>query len=174
MAAMFGLNIQATKIEEYKENNGVLCLKTSSETIDLTHGFDLRLMRLSHGETVQYFICGESETNKYHNIPGKGMFEFVLMNGESITLFSAFSYVNQLGEHSYKPTAYYPITQDQLEQLKIGIKSIKVELLSYDKKTDTVTSEIQEAVYKKDKIGKKIAEMEDVIEEKIGDMTKGN
>jgi hypothetical protein len=91
---------------------------------------------------------------------------FKTYDGTVIELTSVISELVQIADGVWEPTAYYPISQEQLGKLFTGISKIRVEMLSYNKKEDTPFMDYPEKEFKKDKMGKQFKEMFDNIEKK--------
>ena len=71
-----------------------------------------------------------------------------------------------IADKFWEPTAYYPITFEQLEDIFSGIAKIRVEMLSYNEKEGVPFMDYPELEFKKDKMGKQFKEMFDNIEKK--------
>lgn len=169
------------KVEVDDVFNGVRRIQSKSETIDFENFFRYNLEKFICGDKSQYFIRGRSEENEYHNFPCNSKLLFKTFDGEIIELTSVISELvgkpvekklfstslsQPIAGKIWEPTAYYPISQEQLEKLFTGISKIRVEMLSYNKKEDKPFMDYPELEFKKDKMGKQFREMFDNIEKK--------
>ena len=169
------------KVESDAVSNGVRRIQSKSETIDFENFFRYNLEKFICGDKSQYFIRCRSEENEYHNFPCNCKLLFKTYNGKIVELTSVISELVgkpvekkmfstsmtlPIAGKIWEPTAYYPITQEQLEDLFTGIAKIRVEMLSYNKKTDQPFMDYPEMEFKKDKLGKQFKEMFDNIEGK--------
>lgn len=155
---------QAVKSDDIA--NGVRRIQSKDETIDFENYFRYNLEKFICDDESQYFIRGRSEENEYHNFPNNSKLLFKTFDGTIIELTSVISELVQIDKQVWEPTAYYPISQDQLDKLFTGISKIRVEMLSYNKKENTPFMDYPELEFKKDKMGKQFKEMFDNIEKK--------
>lgn len=148
-------------------NNDVRLISTEAKSIKLIHDFEYSLVKYSSSDTVfQYFLLCESENNKYHHFLNNGIITLNTFNGDTIELTSIYSKMSLLVEYNrMKPYAYYPITISQLQTLFNGVSKIRVEMLSYDKNAEKVVLDYPEIEFKKDKIGKDIKKMFEIVEQ---------
>jgi len=165
-------SLYSQKIESDDIQNGIRRIQSKSETIDIGNFFRYNLERFSD-ETgrSQYYIRGRSEENEYHNFPVNCKLLFKTFDGKVIELTSViselvriphkgmFSTKHLIANMIWEPTAYYPITFEQLQDLFTGVAKIRVEMLSYDKKQQTAFMDYPELEFKKDKMGKQFKEM---------------
>lgn len=159
------------KVEVDDVFNGVRRIQSKSETIDFENFFRYNLEKFICDDKSQYFIRGRSEENEYHNFPNNCKLLFKTFDGEIIELTSVLSElvyagIDIWGNNAWEPTAYYPITRNQLEKLFTGISKIRVEMLSYNEQKDTPFLDYPELEFKKDKMGKQFQEMFNNIEKK--------
>ena len=169
----FSQNVESDDIE-----NGVRRIQSKSETIDFENFFRYNLEKFICDGESQYFIRGRSEENEYHNFPCNCKLLFKTFEGKIIELTSVlselvrtpvkglFSTTQTIAGLVWEPVAYYPITQEQLNDLFTGISKIRVEMLSYNKKAGVPFVDYPELEFKKDKMGKQFKEMFDNIEKK--------
>lgn len=162
----FSQNVDSDYIQ-----NDVRRIQSKSETIDFENFFRYNLEKFVCNGESQYFIRGRSEENEYHNFPNNCKLLFKTFDGEIIELTSVFSELvyaglDVWGNHALEPTAYYPITRNQLEALFTGISKIRVEMLSYNEQRDTPFLDYPELEFKKDKMGKQFQKMFNNIEKK--------
>ena len=154
----------AQGVEVNEQKNGITRISTKEYTIEFDNFFDLNIEKFISGNSTQYYIRGASEANEYHNFPPKAKMMLNLMNGNTIELTAIYTELVELREgHEWKPMAYYPISEEQLHELFTGVKKITVEMLSYNKKTDKVFTDMADIEFKKDKIGKELKAMYDNI-----------
>lgn len=59
--------------------------------------------------------------------------------------------------------AYFPVSNDQLNQIFSGIKKLRVEIMVLDKDTETIVKDYKDVDFKKDKMGKQIQEWYDEV-----------
>lgn len=159
-------NSFSQKVESDNIENGVRRIQSKDETIEFENYFRFNLEKFIYNDESQYFIRGRSEENEYHNFPNKCKLLFKTFDGTVIELASTFSELVQINSGVWEPTAYYPISNEQLQTLFNGISKIRVEMLSYNKKEDTPFMDYPELEFKKDKMGKKFKEMYDNVEKK--------
>ncbi len=159
-------NSFSQKVESDNIENGVRRIQSKDETIEFENYFRFNLEKFIYNDESQYFIRGRSEENEYHNFPNKCKLLFKTFDGKVIELASTFSELVQINSGVWEPTAYYPISNEQLQTLFNGISKIRVEMLSYNKKEDTPFMDYPELEFKKDKMGKKFKEMYDNVEKK--------
>jgi len=159
-------NSFSQKVESDNIENGVRRIQSKDETIEFENYFRFNLEKFIYNGESQYFIRGRSEENEYHNFPNKCKLLFKTFDGTVIELASTFSELVQINSGVWEPTAYYPISNEQLQTLFNGISKIRVEMLSYNKKEDTPFMDYPELEFKKDKMGKKFKEMYDNVEKK--------
>ena len=159
-------NSFSQKVESDNIENGVRRIQSKDETIEFENYFRFNLEKYIYNDESQYFIRGRSEENEYHNFPNKCKLLFKTFDGTVIELASTFSELVQINSGVWEPTAYYPISNEQLQTLFNGISKIRVEMLSYNKKEDTPFMDYPELEFKKDKMGKKFKEMYDNVEKK--------
>lgn len=173
--AIVALAGYAQKLENSGTSNGVLKISTTEYTLKLAHDFNLSLEKYNDGVNTQYFIKGESEKNESHSFPENAKMLFKLSDGSVMELTAFFSYINYIeSKNDYYPTAYYPISEGQLQQLFGGISKIRVEMLSVDK-DEVIFQDLQDIDYKKDKLGAVFKTMYNVIadeEKHISDMSQ--
>lgn len=167
----FSISIYSQKTDSDYIQNGVRRIQSKSETIDFENFFRYNLEKFVCNGESQYFIRGRSEENEYHNFPNNCKLLFKTFDGEIIELTSVLSElvyagIDIWGNNAWEPTAYYPITRNQLEKLFTGISKIRVEMLSYNEQKDTPFLDYPELEFKKDKMGKQFQEMFNNIEKK--------
>lgn len=160
------LSASSQKVKSDDIDNGIRRIQSKAETIDLDNFFSYNLEKFIDNNESQYFIRGRSEENQYHNFPYNCKLLFRTFDGTVIELTSVLSELVQKDNGIWEPTAYYPISQEQLEKLFNGISKIRVEMLSYNKKEDKPFMDYPELEFKKDKMGKQFKEMFDNIEKK--------
>ncbi|MBO7578301.1 MAG: hypothetical protein J6T43_04860 [Prevotella sp.] len=159
--SIFSQEIASDEIE-----NGVRRIQSKYKTIDFENFFRYNLEKyICNGEN-QYFIRGRSEENEYHNFPNDCKLLFKTFDGEIIELTSVLSELVCLKDGVWEPTAYYPISLDQLNKIFTGISKIRVEMLSYNKEKKTPFLDYPEKEFTKDKMGKQFKTMFDNIEKK--------
>lgn len=158
------LSALSQKVAFDNVRNGVRCIQSKVETIDFDNYFRYNLEKFISNGISQYFIRGRSEENEYHNFPCNCKLLFKTFDGEVIELTSVIAELVQIGDNVWEPTAYYPITKEQLGMLFNGISKIRVEMLSYNKKEEAPFMDYPEKSFKKDKMGKQFKEMFDNIE----------
>jgi len=163
---LIAFNSFSQKVESDDIENGVRRIQSKDKTIDFENFFRYNLEKFICNNESQYFIRGRSEENEYHNFPNNCKLLFKTFDGKVIELTSVISELVQIGEGVWEPTAYYPISQEQLELLFTGISKIRVEMLSYNKKEEKPFMDYPELEFKKDKMGKQFKEMFDNIEKK--------
>ena len=168
---LIAINSFSQIVESDDIENGVRRIQSKDATIDFDNYFRYNLEKFICDDESQYFIRGRSEENEYHNFPNNCKLLFKTFDGEIIELTSVLSElvyagIDVWGNKAWEPTAYYPITRDQLERLFTGISKIRVEMLSYNEQRDTPFMDYPELEFKKDKMGKRFQEMFDNIEEK--------
>lgn len=163
---LFAFNSFSQKVESDDIENGVRRIQSKDETIDFENFFRYNLEKFIYNDESQYFIRGRSEENEYHNFPNNCKLLFKTIDGTVIELTSVVSELVQIYDGVWEPTAYYPISQEQLEKLFTGISKIRVEMLSYNKKEEKPFMDYPELGFKKDKMGKQFKEMFDNIEKK--------
>lgn len=163
---IIAFNSFSQKVESDDIKNGVRRIQSKDETIDFENFFRYNLEKFICNNESQYFIRGRSEENEYHNFPNNCKLLFKTYDGTVIELTSVISELVQIADGVWEPTAYYPISQEQLGKLFTGISKIRVEMLSYNKKEDTPFMDYPEKEFKKDKMGKQFKEMFDNIEKK--------
>jgi hypothetical protein len=157
-------SIFAQKILVDDVKNNVRRIRTNEYTVEFDNFFDIYLEKFMDNNTTQYFICGESEENEYHNFPPKAQMLIKLMNDNTIELTAVYTELRQTSESSWKPTAYYPITESQLQDIiNTGVKKIRVVMLSYNKKDDSIFTDLADKEFKKDKIGTALKERYELI-----------
>lgn len=165
ISLLFCVTIQAQKLNSSDISNGVLKISTTDFKLNLSHDFNLSLDKLTDGTKVQYYIKGVSEKNESHSFPENAKLLFKLTDGSIVELTSYYSFINYIEDNNdYYPTAYYPISEEQLNSLFNGVSKVRVELLSVDK-DDVIFQDLQDVDYKKDKLGKVFKAMYDVIAE---------
>lgn len=175
IVSFFATSNFAQKVESNNVNNGIRRISTKETTINLSNDFNIKLeLFLDNDNNEQFFIKGESEINEYHNIPEHGKLMFKTFDGSIIELTACYSELSQVSETSWMPTAYYPISKDNLDKIIEGIAKIRVELLSYNKKEKSVYTDIQDIDYKKDKVGEKISLMCQAINKEVEKIKKNN
>ena len=163
---LIAFNSFSQKVESDDIENGVRRIQSKDETIDFENFFRYNLEKFIYNDESQYFIRGRSEENEYHNFPNNCKLLFKTIDGTVIELTSVVSELVQIYDGVWEPTAYYPISQEQLEKLFTGISKIRVEMLSYNKKEEKPFMDYPELEFKKDKMGKQFKEMFDNIEKK--------
>lgn len=163
---LIAFNSFSQKVESDDIENGVRRIKSKSETIDFDNFFRYNIEKFICNDESQYFIRGRSEENEYHNFPNNCKLLFKTFDGKIVELTSVLSNNTNLENDIFEPTAYYPITRNQLETLFTGIAKIRVEMLSYNKKQDTPFVDYPELKFRRDKMGKQFKEMFDNIEKK--------
>ena len=155
--------------QKIKTNNNVTLIESPKKDIKLSHRFEYKLQKyVSTDGTFQFFICCNFQFNTYHNFPNNAKMILKTFEGETIELTAALSMIAPVPpfETSWEPTAFYPVTQAQLEKLFKGVSYINVETLSYNYKEEKAYLDFQEEVFKKDEIGKHLNKMFMKIENK--------
>lgn len=156
----------AQKIKVNETNNNIRRISTDKVTIEIPNYFDFRIeLFIDASNNRQYFIRGDSETNEYHNIPEHGKLLFKTFDESIVELTACYSELVQVSQGEWQPIAYYPISENNLRKLFMGVAKVRVELLSYNKKDQSVFQDLQDVSYKKDKLGKKFEKMYLAIEE---------
>ena len=162
----YSINIYSQKTDSDYIQNGVRRIQSKSETIDFENFFRYNLEKFVCNGESQYYIRGRSEENEYHNFPNNCKLLFKTFDGKIIELTSVISELLYLDNAVWEPTAYYPITRNQLDTLFTGISKIRVEMLSYNKQQEKPFLDYPELEFKKDKMGKQFQEMFNNIEKK--------
>jgi len=162
----YSINIYSQKTDSDYIQNGVRRIQSKSETIDFENFFRYNLEKFVCNGESQYYIRGRSEENEYHNFPNNCKLLFKTFDGKIIELTSVISELVYLDNAVWEPTAYYPITRNQLDTLFTGISKIRVEMLSYNKQQEKPFLDYPELEFKKDKMGKQFQEMFNNIEKK--------
>ena len=162
----YSINIYSQKTDSDYIQNVVRRIQSKSETIDFENFFRYNLEKFVCNGESQYYIRGRSEENEYHNFPNNCKLLFKTFDGKIIELTSVISELVYLDNAVWEPTAYYPITRNQLDTLFTGISKIRVEMLSYNKQQEKPFLDYPELEFKKDKMGKQFQEMFNNIEKK--------
>ena len=162
----YSINIYSQKTDSDYIQNGVRRIQSKSETIDFENFFRYNLEKFVCNGESQYYIRGRSEENEYHNFPNNCKLLFKTFDGKIIELTSVISELVYLDNAVWEPTAYYPITRNQLDTLFTGISKIRVEMLSSNKQQEKPFLDYPELEFKKDKMGKQFQEMFNNIEKK--------
>lgn len=64
-------------------------------------------------------------------------------------------------------SAYFPISEVMLNNLFNGVKKIRIEIIKLDKKSNTIIKDYRDIEFKKDKVGKKMKEWYDEINDEF-------
>lgn len=158
----------AQEVETRDLKNDVLYLSTTNEEFGFKEGTEYCLNLLTDGTSVEYVIGVETHKNIAHAFPDHAALLFKLADGSIIELKAAFSAAGEM-DQKVKAMAFYPITTEQITSLSNGVTKVRMELYSVDKKDDPFM-DYQEKEYKKDKIGKIIGKMKDVLDKDLQDL----
>lgn len=151
------------KVEFDGVNNEVRLIESKTKVIKFPkfpHIWGYRLEKyISSDGNSQFFLCGVSELNEYHNFPVNSKILLKTVNDKIIELTSVYSHYKSITAYDWVPEAFFPITLNQLEILFNGISKIRVERMSYDKIEEKPYIEYPEKEFKKDEMGKNLKEM---------------
>lgn len=162
MCFLCGTSAYCQKIKGNVTQNGVHWLSTEPYKFELEDELFIDLILLSDGADIEFYLKCESENLKYHNFPDEAKLLFKTMDDTTVELKSCYTELIK-GDVSRAPLAMYPITEQQLQSLFNGIAKLRVEMLSYNKKDDTIFKDFQDVEYKKDKLGKEFKKMYDLL-----------
>lgn len=162
MCFLCGTSAYCQKIISNQTQNGIQRLVAGVYKFELEDELLLGLDFFSDGVDKEFYIEGASENLKLHNFPDEAKLLFKTMDGSTIELTSCYTDIFK-SELSRAPWAMYPITEQQLQSLFNGIAKLRVEMLSYNKKDDTIFKDFQDVEYKKDKLGKEFKKMYDLL-----------
>lgn len=127
--------------------------------------FEFCLDMLTDLNRKQYFIVARSEQNKVHNFPPESKLLLKLSDDTTLELSSCYRHFFQPKELSIIPMAWFPITEDQLQNvISTGVTKVRIELLSLNEKEQAIFSDYQDAEYKKDKLGASFKKMLEVLD----------
>lgn len=156
----------AQKIEGSQIENGVVRISTKSEEFGFKENTSYHLEVFSDGEQKDYMLMVSTEKNEAHSFPDNAKLLLKLMDNSVLSLQAVFSMAGELEEEKVEAFAFYHITEEQLNSLSGGISKVRVEMLSVDK-NDNPYVENQEKDFKKDKIGKTILAMKELLDKEL-------
>lgn len=165
----------AQEVETRDMNNDVLVLSTTNEEFGFKEGTKYCLNLMTDGTNTEYAIGVETHKNIAHAFPDHAVLLLRLADGSVVELKALFSVAGEM-DQKVKAVAFYPITPEQIASVSCGVTKVRVELYSVDKNDDPFM-DYQEKEYKKDKIGKIIGKMKDVLDndlQNILDKQKNN
>ena len=165
LVCFFNINVFAQKIAVDDSRNGVRMIMTDNENIslglnmgDMSSKGDLlfRLCKFSTKNKTEYMLVFSfQEIEKARNFPHQAELKITTKDGFEIVLYCLESFV----ENNY-PTGMFPISEDNLQKIKEGTKSLRFEMFTINKKGIIN----KEYIEKKSNIGKDIQKMSEVID----------
>lgn len=155
----------AQKLEYNTVSNNVCLMRVGAFEMKLGDDFEFCLDMLTDLNRKQYFIVARSEQNKVHNFPPESKLLLKLSDDTTLELSSCYRHFFQPKELSIIPMAWFPITEDQLQNvISTGVTKVRIELLSLNEKEQAIFSDYQDAEYKKDKLGASFKKMLEVLD----------
>lgn len=116
------------------------------------------------GQTMQYAIriYMWSTPKKPRIFPSHSKLLLKLVDNSVIELTSVF---NDFDIEKSFTSAYFPISESELQKIFAGIKKIRIEVLSISKDDNSIFTDYQDYEYKKDKMGKQLEKWHNAINE---------
>lgn len=163
-------NIFAQKIEYKQFNGGVYLFRAGAFETKLGDTFEFCIDMLTDLNRKQYFIVARSEQNKVHNFPPDSKLLLKLADDTTLELSSCYHHFYTPKELSIIPMAWFPISEEQLQNLiGTGVAKVRIELLSVNEKDKdkSIISDYQDAEFKKDKLGASFKKMLEAIDKEL-------
>lgn len=116
------------------------------------------------GQTMQYAIriYMWSTPKKPRIFPSHSKLLLKLVDNSVIELTSVF---NDFDVEKSFTSAYFPISESELQRLFTGIKKTRIEVLTISKDDNSIFTDYQDYEYKKDKMGKQLEKWQNAISE---------
>lgn len=116
------------------------------------------------GQTMQYAIriYMWSTPKKPRIFPSHSKLLLKLVDNSVIELTSVF---NDFDIEKSFTSAYFPISESELQKIFAGIKKTRIEVLSISKDDNSIFTDYQDYEYKKDKMGKQLEKWHNAINE---------
>ena len=150
--------VYGQKIKEHSVYNGVTRFATEPLKIKMGDDVYFVLNIFFDRESYEFFIRIDTELNKMYNFPEEAKLLFRTMDGSVVELKSCYTLISKGLDYRQipwrQPSAFYPISEKQLQSLFKGVSKVRIELLSYNKKEKTIFKDFQDVDYKKDTFGK--------------------
>lgn len=153
----------AQKVTTNKIENGVEFFATDYKDMKFADDVSYSLQLFTDGQQSEYFVILCSEENKVHSFPEDAKLLLKTKKDETIELVSLFSSIVETAENEYQPTAYFPISERDLQATFDGIVKVRLEMLSIDK-DGAVFTDVRDN--KKD-MGKDLKKMYEAIQKQI-------
>lgn len=153
----------AQKVTTNKIENGVEFFATDYKDMKFADDVSYSLQLFTDGQQSEYFVVLCSEENKVHSFPEDAKLLLKTKKDETIELVSLFSSIVETAENEYQPTAYFPISERDLQATFDGIVKVRLEMLSIDK-DGAVFTDVRDN--KKD-MGKDLKKMYEAIQKQI-------
>lgn len=179
LLAMVSLKANAGDIDYIKNANGIILIGSKSNmgsinSINASYiaGYTsardtppiYSLEFYSDGEKTQYAIRVFlwSTPKKSHIFPSHSKMLLRLADNSVIELTSVF---NDFDIEKSFTSAYFPISESELQRTFAGITKTRIEVLSINKDDSSIFTDYQDYEYKKDKMGKQMEKWHDAISE---------
>lgn len=179
LLAMVSLKANAGDIDYIKSANGIILIGSKSNmgsvnSINASYIAGYTSVRdtppiyslelYSDGEKTQYAIRVYlwSTSKKSHIFPSHSNMLLKLTDNSVIELTSVF---NDFDIEKSFTSAYFPISESELQKIFAGIKKTRIEVLSISKDDNSIFTDYQDYEYKKDKMGKQLEKWHNAINE---------
>lgn len=175
------LQSHAGDIKYMEVNNGVIVIgsKTAFETYENlgfyeknSNTFLYNLELYSNGNIKQYAIKASLFYRNFlkedaYSFPSKSKMLLKLEDDSVIELKSIIHQNITDLKNEDVASAYFPISEVMLNNLFNGVKKIRIEIIKLDKKSNTIIKDYRDIEFKKDKVGKKMKEWYDEINDEF-------